>query len=55
MTRVNGDQGLTCVVPLQDLAVHWDPEKSKEMFDKIKDDDTGSIGKDLCSDTGGIG
>ena len=54
MTRVNGDEGLTCVVPLQDLAVHWDPERSKEMFQKIIDDDTGSIGKDLCSDTGGI-
>jgi LCP family protein required for cell wall assembly len=54
MTRVNGDQGLTCVVPLQDLAVHWDPDKSKEMFQKIIEDDTGSIGKDLCSDTGGI-
>ena len=26
MTRVNGDTGLTCVVPLQDLAVHWHPE-----------------------------
>jgi LCP family protein required for cell wall assembly len=55
MTRVNGDQGLTCVVPLQDLAVHWDPVKSKQMFDKIKNDDTASIGKDLCSPTGGIG
>jgi LCP family protein required for cell wall assembly len=55
MTRVNGDQGLTCVVPLQDLAVTWDPVKSKEMFDKIKNDDTASIGKDLCSPTGGIG
>ena len=28
MTRVNGDAGLTCVVPLQDLAVHWDPVKA---------------------------
>src|SRR5262245_59398437 len=55
MTRVNGDQGLTCVVPLQDLAVHWDPVKSKEMFDKIKNDDTASIDDKLCSDTGGIG
>jgi LCP family protein required for cell wall assembly len=54
MTRVNGDQGLTCVVPLQDLAVHWDPVKSQQMFDKIKNDDTASIGKDLCSPTGGV-
>jgi LCP family protein required for cell wall assembly len=55
MTRVDGDKGLTCVVPLQDLAVNWDPEKAPQMFDKIIKDDTESIGKDLCSDTGGIG
>ena len=40
MTRVDGDKGLTCVVPLQDLAVHWDPEKAPEMFSKIIKDDT---------------
>ena len=55
MTRVDGDKGLTCVVPLQDLAVHWDPEKAPEMFNKIIEDDTESIDDDLCSDTGGIG
>ena len=25
MTRVNGKNGLTCGVPIADLAVHWDP------------------------------
>jgi len=55
MTRVDGDKGLTCVVPLQDLAVHWDPVKAPEMFDKIIKDDTDSIDKELCSPTGGIG
>jgi LCP family protein required for cell wall assembly len=54
MTRVSGDKGLTCVVPLQDLAVHWDPVKAPEMFKKIIEDDTASIDKGLCSDTGGI-
>jgi LCP family protein required for cell wall assembly len=54
MTRVSGDKGLTCVVPLQDLAVTWDPEKAPEMFDKIIKDETDSIDDDLCSDTGGI-
>jgi LCP family protein required for cell wall assembly len=54
MTRVDGDAGLTCVVPLQDLAVHWHPELAPQMFEKIIEDDTGSIGKDLCSPTGGI-
>ena len=55
MTRVDGSKGLTCVVPLQDLEVHWDPEKAPEMFSKIIDDDTSSIDDDLCSPTGGIG
>jgi LCP family protein required for cell wall assembly len=54
MTRVDGDAGLTCVVPLQDLAVHWHPELAPQMFEKIIQDDTESIGKDLCSATGGI-
>jgi LCP family protein required for cell wall assembly len=54
MTRVNGDDGLTCVVPLQDLAVHWDPELAPQMFNKIIEDDTESITKALCSPTGGI-
>jgi LCP family protein required for cell wall assembly len=55
MTRVNGEKGLTCVVPLQDLAVHWDPERAPEMFKAIIDDDTASIDDKLCSPTGGIG
>lgn len=54
MTRVDGDAGLTCVVPLQDLAVHWHPERATEMFSKIIEDDTDSIDKKLCSPTGGI-
>jgi LCP family protein required for cell wall assembly len=55
MTRVDGEHGLTCVVPLQDLAVHWDAEKAPELFQAIIDDDTASVGDDLCSPTGGIG
>ncbi len=54
MTRVNGKDGLTCVVPLRDLAVTWDPELAPQMFSKIINDDTESIGKKLCSPTGGI-
>ncbi|GAB3257093.1 LCP family protein [Nocardioides dilutus] len=54
MTRVDGDAGLTCVVPLQDLAVNWHPELAPQMFQRIIDDDTESIDKKLCSPTGGI-
>ena len=52
MTRVNGDSGLTCGVPISDLAVHWDPERSQRMFDYIKDDKTDDIPKGLCTPTG---
>ena len=52
MTRVDGDNGLTCGVPIRDLAVNWDPERSKAMFQHIIDDDTEGIGKDLCTPTG---
>ena len=52
MTRVNGDNGLTCGVPIADLAVHWDEERSEQMFQYIIDDDTSSIPKSLCSPSG---
>ena len=52
MTRVNGDSGLTCTVPVADFAVHWDEERSKQMFQHIIDDDTDGIGKALCRPTG---
>jgi LCP family protein required for cell wall assembly len=52
MTRVNGDAGLTCGVPISDLAVHWDPERSKQMFRHIIEDDTEGIPKGLCTPTG---
>ena len=52
MTRVNGENGLTCGVPITDLAVHWDEARAKEMFHHIKPDDTAGIGKDLCTPSG---
>jgi LCP family protein required for cell wall assembly len=52
MTRVDGDSGLTCGVPITDLAVHWDEERSQEMFEHIRQDDTGAIGRDLCTASG---
>jgi LCP family protein required for cell wall assembly len=52
MTRVNGENGLTCGVPIRDLAVNWDEVRSKKLFEHIVDDDTEGIGKDLCTPTG---
>ncbi len=52
MTQVDGENGLTCGVPISDLAVHWDEVRSERMFQKIQQDDTASIGKELCSPSG---
>ena len=52
MTRVDGDNGLTCGVPISDLAVHWDKTRADAMFQHIKQDDTAGIGKDLCTASG---
>ena len=52
MTRVDGDSGLTCGVPIQDLAVTWDEERSEELFSYIRDDDTSGIPDSLCTPSG---
>jgi LCP family protein required for cell wall assembly len=52
MTRVNGKNGLTCGVPISDLAVHWDPVRSKRLFRLIAEDRTGDVSKRLCRQSG---
>ncbi len=52
MTHVSGKNGLTCGVPISDLAVHWDPERSKQLFRLIAEDKTAQIPKSLCTPSG---
>jgi LCP family protein required for cell wall assembly len=52
MTHVNGQNGLTCGMPISDLAVHWDHERALKLLNYIKTDHTGSIPKDLCTPSG---
>jgi LCP family protein required for cell wall assembly len=52
MTRVDGKSGLTCGVPIADLAVNWDPERSEQLFQLIREDRTDEVTKDLCLPTG---
>jgi LCP family protein required for cell wall assembly len=52
MTRVNGKDGLTCSMPIRDLAVHWDTERARALLQLIKTDNTGDIPKRLCEPTG---
>ncbi|MDP9443669.1 MAG: LCP family protein [Actinomycetota bacterium] len=52
MRKVTGDDGLTCTVPIVDLAVHWDEARAEELFELIRQDDTGDISRDLCTRDG---
>ena len=52
MTRVDGDSGLTCGVPIRDMAVNWDEERSGELFKHVIEDDTEGIPDQLCTPTG---
>ena len=52
MTRVDGEHGLTCTVPIADLAVNWDQERAEQLFGLIAEDRTDEVGKDLCLPTG---
>lgn len=52
MTRVTGDKGLTCGVPIVDLAVTWDPERAPRLFELIREDRTEDIPRRLCRPSG---
>jgi LCP family protein required for cell wall assembly len=52
MTRVSGKNGLTCGVPISDLAVHWDPVRSKKLFRLIAEDRTADVPRSLCRPSG---
>ncbi len=52
MTRVNGANGLTCGIPISDLAVHWDKERALSMLRFIKQDKIADMPKSLCTESG---
>ncbi|HET6651245.1 MAG TPA: LCP family protein [Nocardioides sp.] len=52
MTRVDGDSGLTCGVPIADLAVNWDQERADRLFELIREDRTEDVPKSLCKPSG---
>jgi LCP family protein required for cell wall assembly len=52
MTRIGGDKGLTCGVPIATLDVTWDRERALELFGLIKQDRTADITKELCRPSG---
>jgi LCP family protein required for cell wall assembly len=52
MTHVNGKNGLTCGIPIADLAVHWDHQRALKLINYIKTDHTADIPKSLCTPSG---
>ncbi|HET9499554.1 MAG TPA: LCP family protein [Marmoricola sp.] len=52
MTRVNGQSGLTCGMPIADLAVHWDSERALRLLKLIQQDRTADVPKELCTPDG---
>ncbi len=52
MTRVNGKDGLTCSMPIRDLAVHWDTQRALALLNLVKTDRTTDVPKNLCQPTG---
>lgn len=52
MTRVSGENGLTCGVPIVDFAVNWDSERAPRMFQLIQEDRVDEMPKSLCTPSG---
>ncbi|NRQ51497.1 LCP family protein [Aeromicrobium stalagmiti] len=51
LSAAMGGDGLSCTVPLQDLAVNWDATRAPQMFEYIQKDQTAKIGS-LCTKDG---
>lgn len=52
MTRVDGDTGMTCTVPVTGGSAQIDAKRAAELFELIAADDSGSIPKSLCTASG---
>lgn len=52
MTRVDGESGLTCSMPIADLAVNWDADRASRLFRLLKQDRADDIKKSLCGPSG---
>lgn len=52
MTRVDGKNGLTCSMPIRDLAVHWDKQRALALLKLVKEDHTDEISTSMCGPSG---
>jgi len=51
LSSAMGSAGLSCNVPISDLAVHWDTTRAPQFWDHIKTDTADELG-DLCTKDG---
>ena len=52
MTRVDGENGLTCGVPLRNLAVTWDETRAEQFFGHLRNDTVDEMPAALCTASG---
>jgi LCP family protein required for cell wall assembly len=52
MSRVDGEAGMTCTVPVTGGSAQIDAERAAELFGAIAKDETGNISKALCTPSG---
>lgn len=51
LSSAMGNRGANCTVPISDMAVHWDSNRARQLFDRIRGDNTDNLG-DLCTKDG---
>jgi LCP family protein required for cell wall assembly len=51
LSSAMGSEGLSCNVPISDLAVHWDATRAPQFWDHLKTNTTDELG-DLCTKDG---
>lgn len=52
LRKTTGTSGLTCGVPIRDMAVHWDTDRADQLFALIASDRTAEVSGDLCLPSG---
>ncbi len=52
MTKVSGEDGKTCGVPINSWQVTWDPARSKQFFGHVINDTVDEMPKGLCTPDG---
>lgn len=52
LRAISAGKGLQCGTPISDMAVHWDPTRSKQMFHYVIENKVSDIPSGLCTPSG---